>query len=154
MSTKKKVVISFVSTLLVLVAIFATTLAVSADDGDITPTATTIMERVAELYKNNTGFTLDPGQLQAAFNEAHQEVREQNRNTMLERLIENGVITEEEATDLREWINEKPDIDFGGLKSRTGQFFEKMKASFGNLHGHTGFGKFGGFGGQCPNTAE
>lgn len=154
MSTKKKVVISIASALLVLVAIFGTTLAVSADDDSITPATSSIMERVAELYKNNTGITLDPNQLQAAFDEAHQEMREQSRNTMLERLIENGVITEEEANDLRNWLDEKPDIDFSGLKSRAGQFFNNMKAPFSNFDGFRGFKKAGGVGGQCPTTSE
>ena len=154
MSNKKKVIMSIASTLLVLVAIVGTTLAVSADDGGITPSTSTIMERVAELYKNNTGVTLDPSQLQTAFDEAHQEIREQNRNTMLEQLIENGVITEEEATDLRDWLDEKPDIDFSSMKPRANQFFDNMKAPFGNVYGFRGFEKTGGLGRQCPTTAE
>ncbi len=64
---------------------------------------------------------IDQEELEIAFQEAVQEERAERMDNHLDRLVENGKITEEEAEQYQEWWQDKPDVPFGqGHQGRFG----------------------------------
>lgn len=104
-----------------------------------------ILERVSEIYKEKTGVTIDPQELQNAFIQAGQERMTEARNQFRQRLIDEGQITQEQLDEFDAWLESKPDIPlpFG-------------KGGPGGMKPFGGFGRFGGgFHGWCqPQPSE
>ena len=148
---------------------------VNADD-EGTPTAappamnqTNLMEKVAEIYEQNTGTAIDPTELQNAFIEAGAAIRTEAQDTFLQKLVDEGKITQEQADAWKTWLEARPDK---ALSDEFKAWFDSrpdLPALFGegNLKGgmmpfgggHRGFGgvKGGmGFGFRdCPlDTSE
>ncbi len=84
----------------------------SADDEDAAPpriTQTNIMEKVAEIYEQNTGTAIDPDELQKAFDEARDATMTETRDDFLQRLVDDGKITQEQADAWKAWMDARPD---------------------------------------------
>lgn len=69
-----------------------------------------LLERVCEIYEDNTGVAIEPEALKDAFAEAHQEMMAEAMEGRLDKLVEEGVITQEEADQFKEWWEAKPDM--------------------------------------------
>ena len=98
------------------------------------------MDKVCEIYEQDTGISIDQEALKAAFTQAAGEMRAeimQNRpeigpeamQNRLQNLVDEGKITQEQMEELQGWWDSKPDVTFG--------------------FGHPGHGKFPGMGGPC-----
>jgi len=109
------------------------------------------MDRVCEIYEQNTGVAVDQEALKDAFAQAASEMRAevmQNRpeigpgampnrpeigpeamQNRLQKLVDEGKITQEQMEELQEWWDSKPDVPFG--------------------FGPPGHGKFPAMGGPC-----
>ncbi len=125
------------------------------------------LERVCEIYQEKTGVSIDADTLKDALCQAGDEQREQVRNQFRQRLIDEGILTEEQLTELEAWFQAKPDVlteEFKGwvqsrpddLPKRFGfgiQQGERFAFGFG-FHLSKGFGQ--GIGGRCQqgNGAE
>lgn len=115
MSRGKKAVIGS----LAAVAILAGSLggyAVMADTGEdvpeanqesIAPPETQFLARVAEILG------VDQGELKDAVAQARQEMMNEALETRLDRLVDEGVITDQEAEDYLAWRQERPDVPTG-----------------------------------------
>ncbi|MBN1190620.1 MAG: hypothetical protein JXA46_12775 [Dehalococcoidales bacterium] len=79
----------------------------SADDA--AKPQNTLMERVASKLG------IDISTLEDAFKEAQEEVKAEALDNRLQKLVEDGNITEEQAAEYKEWLESKPDIDVSGL---------------------------------------
>ncbi len=131
--------------LLVVIALVGTiggvALAQSGDDENNQAETTygQFMERVCAIYQEKTGVAIDPQTLRDSLTQAGDEKKEQIRNQFRQRLIDEGVFTEEELTELEDWWGAKPDIatEFPRFQNRVMHRFSH------------GFG--GGFGGWCIN---
>jgi hypothetical protein len=89
-------------------------------------------DRLCELYKEKTGTELDREALQDSFAEIRSEMREQARlnhpdrvpQTMQERLqhmVEQDMITQEQADEYQQWWDSKPDFGVGfGFRGHRG----------------------------------
>ncbi|MGD9143800.1 MAG: hypothetical protein PVG61_08135 [Dehalococcoidia bacterium] len=137
-------------TLIVLLAVVAVigtiggvTLAQSDDEGTTTTAETerfAYLERMAEIYQEKTGVALDVDALKESFCQAGEEMREQIRNQFRQRLIDEGVFTEEELTELEDWWAARPDVtsEFPRFQQRPFQRLPRFGGGFGE-----------GFGGWC-----
>ena len=82
---------------------------------------------------------LDDSTVQDAFIQASQELRDERLQTKLDRLVEQGVIAQEQADEYKEWYQSKPEgLDFGHRSHNFGgtRFF--FKSRFHNFGGHGG----------------
>ena len=75
------------------------------------------LERVCEIYQEKTGVTIDADTLKDAFCQAGDEQREQVRNQFRQRLIDEGILTEEQLAEMEEWIQTRPDFPTDEFKS-------------------------------------
>jgi len=71
-----------------------------------------LLDRVCEIYEENTGVTIDPQQLRDAFVQAQSEMRDEALGSHLQKLVNDGKITQEEADQYQEWWESRPDVPF------------------------------------------
>jgi len=112
-------------------------LAADNGDGDPVPRHEAMLDRVSEIYEQNTGVAIDQEALKDAFAQAQDEGRTEAMQNRLQTLVEEGKITQEQADEKLDWLGQKPDFPAGfGFKSRGAR------------------GKMGmrGFGGPCAPT--
>ncbi|OGO19046.1 MAG: hypothetical protein A2Z15_06945 [Chloroflexi bacterium RBG_16_50_11] len=134
----KKFILTAVLTLAALVAILGGVAIAQADDesaGTVEDNQSTLIEKVAEIYQANTGTAIDAQALENAFVQAREEIRTEARNQFLDKLVEEGTITQEEADQWQAWLDARPDIP--SLGNGDGMM------RFGGMH-RSGMG--GGFG--------
>lgn len=140
----KKFIIIAVLTVLVLGGTLGGVAIAQADDQNTTttPTATanvtTFLEKVAEIYKNNTGVTIDPAQLQQAMTEARQAMCEEALDNYLNKLVADGKITQEQADQFRTWWDSRPSLD------EFQSWLQERPDIPGLFGGGQGIGPFGG----------
>lgn len=135
MSKKVKVVVSvLVAVVLLAVGGTATVLAdENNNDEEATVTATenvTATKGLLARVADNLGITEE--ELVNAFKQARQEMREEAFIRYLDKAVEKGLITQEEADEIEEWWGERPEVlDQGvfrrafntpGLRGRLGTF--------------------------------
>ncbi|MDD5510027.1 MAG: hypothetical protein PHI12_04375 [Dehalococcoidales bacterium] len=90
----------------------------------------TLIERLAEKLG------IEQSELEAAFAEVRSEMMDDALNNRLEKLIEQGRLTQQEADQFKEWWQARPEMDLGG---------------FGIHLGDSGGGQPGAaFGPHCP----
>ena len=99
-----------------------------------------LLDRVCQIYQENTGVAIDLQQLKDAFTQAQREMQDEALQSRLQKLVDEGKITQEEADQYLEWWQSRPNIELPEL------------GGFGG-HGHGGGMMWGG--GRCggPNEA-
>lgn len=106
MSKKVKVLISAVAlALLLTVGVTATVMAEEEEETTPPPeeNAQGLLERVADILE------IDEDDLIAAFKQAQQEMKEEVFINRLNQAVEEGRITQEQADEIREWWELRPD---------------------------------------------
>ena len=96
------------------------------------------LDRVREIYEQNTGVVIDQEALEDAIAQARSEMHTEALQIRLQSLVDQGKITQEQADEYLKWQEARPDVPAG----------------FG-FKGHGGFRGMGGmrgFGGPCAPT--
>jgi hypothetical protein len=126
---KKVMVIALAALLLVGSSVGVVLAADNGDEAGSLPEARhwALLDRVCEIYEENTGTTIDQQALQDAFVQARREMRDEAVQNRLANLVEKGRITQDEADRYLEWWQARPDVAGG----------------FG-FRGHGGFCRMGG----------
>jgi hypothetical protein len=135
-------------TVLVVVALAGTIggVALAQGNGDENPQPgarqAALLERVCEIYYENTGTTINADDLQNAFAQAQGEIREEALQNYLQGLVDNDKITQEQADELLDWWQSRPDVP--------------VVPGFAGQGMHRGFCRPGGFGGWfgAPQPSE
>ncbi len=127
---KKPLIIALIA---VAAAVGITTGVVFAQDENEEAAAQpeTLLERVCEIYEDNTGVALEPEALKDAFAEAQDEMMAEAMESRLDKLVEEGVITQEEADQFKEWWQAKPDMSLPGRPMLRGGRFGPGLDGFG-----------------------
>ena len=89
-----------------------------------------LIDRVCGIYQENTGVSIDPEQLKDAFAKAQGEMAAEALESRLQSMVDQGVITQEQADEYLEWYLAMPDTTLPGLMGR----------GFGHGFGFHGFG--------------
>jgi hypothetical protein len=71
---------------------------------------TNLMEKVAEIYQANTGVAIDAAELQKAFEQAQQEIKDEAYNQFLQKLVDEGKITQEQLNEFKAWLESRPNL--------------------------------------------
>jgi hypothetical protein len=80
-----------------------------ASANDSSASRSTLLDKVAEIYQKNTGTAIDAQELQKAFTEAGAAVQSEMFDQFLQKLVDNGKITQEQADAWKTWMAERPD---------------------------------------------
>ena len=132
--SKKFIVIAVLAAMVLAGSISGVVLA--ADNGDDSQPGAkygALLERVCEIYEQNTGDSIDADELQNAFVQVKREMQDAAIEARLANMVENGVIDETQAEELQEWWESRPEaMPFGpGLRGPGG---------FRGMGGMRGFG--------------
>ena len=106
-----------------LLALAITGGAVMAQDGGSDSSSKTFAGRVAAILK------LEESTVQDAFNQARSEAQEERLQSKLDRLVEAGEITQEQADQYMEWFRSRPE----GILER---LHHRSHSEFGSFGGH------------------
>lgn len=124
MSKKMKVLVSVLVAILVL-TVGGTAIALAQEEEEPAPPveANGLLARVAELLAIPEEDLID------AFNQARQELRqerwEETSNQALDKAVEEGLLTPEEADEIRGWWEQKPEALDRGLLQRACGFWSQ-----------------------------
>lgn len=115
--SKKFIVVAVLAAVILSGTIGGVVLATNGDE--IEPEA--LLDRVCEIYQENTGVAIDQEALKDAFAQAQSEMQIEALETRLQSLVEEGEITQAQADEYLDWWQAKPDVSFGfGFGGRGG----------------------------------
>ncbi len=149
MSKRMKVIIAVLAAVLAL-TVGGVTAALAQDEELPTPPFNELHESFLAKVADNLGVSVD--ELQAAITSAQQEIREEALTSRLDKAVEEGRLTQEEADALQEWWEQKPECLGPGLAGNGFGFGFPAAGSgpvFGGFGGHRG-GPWSG----PPETAD
>jgi len=110
--SKKFIIITVLAAVLVAGSIGGVALAQGNGDEDVNQPGAgqaALLERICEIYQDNTGTAINADDLQSAFAQARSEVRGEALQNYLQNLVDNGKITQEQAQELQEWWQSRPE---------------------------------------------
>jgi hypothetical protein len=126
MRFSRKILLIVVLAILVIGGTLGGVAIANADDQSTTTTTTTttttqnqdqvqnklseLLDKVATIYQQNTGVAIDSQELAKAFSQAEQAIRSDKLDTYLDNLVKNGKLTQEQADQLKNWWDSKPDV--------------------------------------------
>ena len=112
---KKVMVIALAAVLLVGSSMGVVLAADNGDEAGSLPEARhwALLDRVCEIYEENTGTTIDQQALQDAFAQARSEIQAEAMQNRLANLVDKGRITQDEADQCLEWWQSRPDVSVG-----------------------------------------
>ena len=104
--SKKFILLAVLAAVILVGSIAGVVYAQDDEEEDVSPRAV-LLEKVADRLG------IDVQQLEDAFNEAVAEMRDEAQVRWLEKAVEEGLITAEEAQEYSEWWAARPDVEFG-----------------------------------------
>jgi hypothetical protein len=113
----KKVILSAVLAVILLLGTLGGVVLAQDDGGNETQVEDrcgVLLDKISTIYEANTGVSIDQEGLKQAFAQAHREMATAAVETHLQRLVGDGVITQEEADEYLEWWQARPDVQLGG----------------------------------------
>lgn len=151
---KKNLIIMAIITVVVITGVLGGFAMASADDqttnndngalvtNPVSANISALLDRIATIYQDKTGQTLDKQALIDSFQQAQKDIRSEALDNYLNKLVDQGKITSDQAQQFKDWINARPDVPIGpGLN---GGFMGKFRGMMGPG------GRFGGmFRGWC-----
>lgn len=69
-----------------------------------------LLDRACAIYEEETGVAIDSEHLKDALKQARHEMREAALENWLQKLVDDGEITRDEADQLLEWWQSRPDV--------------------------------------------
>ena len=137
--SKKFIIITVLAAVLVAGSIGGIALAQGNGDEDVNqPEArqAALLERICEIYEDNTGTAINAEDLQNAFAQAQSEVREEALQNYLQNLVDNGKITQEQADQWKSWWQSRPEgLPFGPGFPGHGMMQRGFGGPGGGFHG-------------------
>lgn len=115
----KKFILTVLLTVVVLGGILGGVAVARADDENTNPTptgSTSLLDKVAEIYEQKTNVAIDSEKLQEAFNEARIALANDARDQFLQKLVEDGKISQEQLDEFEKWLAERPDFPTDAYK--------------------------------------
>jgi len=104
--SKKFILLAVLAAVILVGSIAGVVYAQDEEEEDVSPRAV-LLEKIADKLG------IDVQQLEDAFNEAVAEMRDEAQVRWLEKAVEEGLITAEEAQEYSEWWTARPDVQFG-----------------------------------------
>lgn len=119
--SKKVIVGAVLAVVLLFGSLGGVALANNGDDSAPKARFGELLDRVSEIYQEKTGANLDQEALKDAFAQARNEMQKEATQNRLKSMVEQGMITQEQADEFLQWQQSRPDVPFGfGFKGHGG----------------------------------
>ena len=114
--SKKVVLIAALAIAVLVGCIAGVTFAQTGNGNDTQPQAKyeALLDRVSQIYQQNTGVTIDAQQLKDAFTQAQTDMQTEALKSWLQNMVSEGKITQEQADQYLQWWQSKPNIQMPG----------------------------------------
>lgn len=142
----KKFIVIAVLTMLVLAGTIGGVAIAQANDDENTPPESgniSLLDKVAEVYEKNTGVAINTQELQKAFVEAGQAIRDEAQDRFLQKLVTDDKITQEQADQFKAWLDSRPALPTDEFKA-----WMEARPDIPALFGKGNDGRMGPFGGM------
>ena len=108
---KKVILLVALATALLIGSIAGVTFAQtgSGDDSQAKTQYEAVLDKVSQIYQQNTGVAIDVQQLKDAFAQAQTEMQDEALQSWIENLVSEGKITQEQADQYLQWWQSRPD---------------------------------------------
>ncbi|MCX6009794.1 MAG: hypothetical protein NTW48_07170 [Chloroflexi bacterium] len=109
--SKKFIIVAVLAAVILTGSISGVVLA--ADNGDNNQPGAkneALLDKVCAIYEQNTGTTIDAQALKEAFTQAQDEMRTEALDEYLQKLVDEGKITQEQADQYKAWLETRPDV--------------------------------------------
>ncbi|MBN2239998.1 MAG: hypothetical protein JW712_09490 [Dehalococcoidales bacterium] len=133
MLRKKKFIIGLLITVLVVAASLGGIAYAQGEDED--SQSDSLMSKVAAILG------IDRQTVEDAFEQAQAEIKQEHQDALLQKLVDEGILTEEQAAEYKDWLESRPDM--GEYRTRMKEWLESMPDLPENFEGK-GFGIFRG----------
>jgi uncharacterized membrane protein len=70
-----------------------------------------LLDRACAIYEEETGITIDSEQLKDALKQARSEIQDEALESRLQNLVDEGMMTQQEADNYLEWWQSRPDVE-------------------------------------------
>jgi len=111
--SKKLILIGVVAVLVLAGGIVEVVMAQNEENTQVQTRQQALLQRVCEIYEENTGVAIDLQELENAFIEARKEMELEALKERMKKLVEEGRINEEQAEQYLEWWQSRPDVPVG-----------------------------------------
>ena len=110
--SKKFIVLALLAIVVLAGSIGGVALANTENGDDSQPESQyeALLDRVCEIYEENTGVAINPQELKDAFAQARSEMRDGALDRHFQNLIDQGSISQDEADQYQEWLQARPDV--------------------------------------------
>jgi hypothetical protein len=109
--SKKFIIVALLAAVVMVGSTAGVVLAQTGDEDNSSQTQQgALLVKVCEIYEENTGTAIDAQALKEAFVQAQDEVRTEVLDSHLQKLVEEGKITQEQADQYKDWLESRPDV--------------------------------------------
>jgi hypothetical protein len=130
--SRKFIILTVLGAIVLVGSITGVVLAQNGDGSQPEAGPGALLEKVCEVYEENTGVAIDSQELEKAFAQAQSEMQAEALQNRLQSLVDEGKITQEQADQYLEWWQSKPDVPAG--------FGFRGDAGFPGMGGPRGWG--------------
>ena len=121
---RKIVLIALVTVIVLAITLGAVAIAQASDRTNNQPQAAnanvsanvSLFEKISAIYKANTGTAIDAAALQQAFTQAQKELATGAQDRMLQKLVDDGKITQQQLDAYKAWLAARPALNTDALK--------------------------------------
>jgi hypothetical protein len=82
----------------------------TGDQNQATDRNQALLDRACAIYEENTGVAIASEQLKDALKQARSEIQDEALESRLQDLVDEGIITQEDADNYLEWWQSRPDV--------------------------------------------
>jgi len=110
--SKKFIIVLLLAAVVLVGSIGGVVFANTGNGDDSQPEARygALLDRVCGIYEDNTGVAIDPQELKDAFAQARNEMRAEALDSRLQKLVDEGKITSDQAVQYKGWWQSRPDV--------------------------------------------
>ncbi|OGO00295.1 MAG: hypothetical protein A2Y59_05625 [Chloroflexi bacterium RBG_13_52_14] len=125
LKNKKVVLLVALATAVLIGSIAGLTFAQTGNGGDSQAKTQyeAFLDKVSQIYQQNTGVAIDAQQLKTAFAEAQKETQNEALQSWLQNLVGEGKITQEQADQYLRWWQSRPDTPLLGPRGGGGMMW-------------------------------
>lgn len=109
--SNKFIVVAVLATVVVVGTVTGVVLAQNGGNSQPESKYGALLNRICEIYQENTGVAVNSEALKEAFAQAQSEMRTEALENRLQKLVDEGKITQDEATAYKEWLQARPDME-------------------------------------------
>jgi hypothetical protein len=120
---KRNLIIIAIATVVIIAGVLGGVAIASANDenasenpapmGPPSENFSELLDKVATVYQEKTGDMLDTQALIDSFTQVQEDIRSEALDNFLNKMVDDGKLTSDQAHQYKDWVNARPDVPVG-----------------------------------------